>query len=173
MHYKRWREHGELGGSASTKHGERHKRLYTIWVSMRSGTTNPKSNRWSIYGGRGVMVCEEWKKSYTAFRDYVVPLGYSDHLTLDRIDNDKGYEPGNVRWATYTQQARNQRLLTSRNTSGYRGVTSCHHGKWKAHIRIDGTLKHLGYFPTASDAARAYNAAALKYFGSEARLNPV
>lgn len=91
-----------------TKHGGRGTRLFNIWKNMKSRCYNPKNEKFAIYGGRGITVCEEWISNYIAFRDWSLSHGYADHLTIDRIDNDKGYSPDNCRWATALQQARNK-----------------------------------------------------------------
>ena len=61
------------------------------------------------YGNRGITVCEEWQNNFQAFYDWAMSNGYSDELTLDRKDNDKGYSPENCRWATWHEQRINQR----------------------------------------------------------------
>lgn len=88
------------------KHGGKGERLYTIWCGMRRRCNSPNDEAYPRYGGRGIAVCPEWN-DYAAFRSWALASGYADHLTIDRRDNDRGYEPGNCRWATYAEQNRN------------------------------------------------------------------
>lgn len=69
--------------------------------------TNPKNTSYSRYGGRGIGVCDEWRLSYVAFRDWGLANGYADNLTLDREENDDGYSPANCRWIDTKMQASN------------------------------------------------------------------
>lgn len=88
-------------------HGAAKSRLYTIWLNMRRRCEDPRDVAFSRYGLRGIRVCHEWLRDFIAFRDWAMAAGYNDGLTIDRIDNARGYEPGNCRWATYSQQNRN------------------------------------------------------------------
>ena len=91
------------------------------WRTMIARCTNAASLSFSIYGGRGITVCDRWRESFEAFREDVGPRPSAAH-SLDRIDNDRGYEPGNVRWATRRDQARNRR---DNHTLTLGGVTAC------------------------------------------------
>jgi hypothetical protein len=91
-----------------TAFGEAPPRLYRIWTGMKTRCSNPKTNTWQYYGGRGIKVCPEWQ-DFEPFRDWAFANGYRDDLTIDRKDNDRGYEPDNCRWATYRTQRVNQR----------------------------------------------------------------
>lgn len=82
-------------------------RLYTTWAGMWARCTNPNEECYQYYGGRGISVCPEWK-DYPAFRVWALENGYSDDLSIDRIDNGKGYYPDNCRWANEITQANNK-----------------------------------------------------------------
>lgn len=95
------RTHGHAGSKGKTS-------AYERWKSIKQRCGNPRNHAWRNYGGRGIKICERWASSFEAF--------YADvgdppepHLTLDRINNDGNYEPGNVRWATRVVQANNAR----------------------------------------------------------------
>jgi hypothetical protein len=86
---------------------------------MIARCTNPNHHAWKNYGGRGITVCERWLDLATYLADVGFPPGPG--MTLDRIDNDGNYEPGNVRWATYSEQNMNQRHANRLRTECDRG----------------------------------------------------
>ena len=137
-------------------HGLQTTRLYNIWADIKRRTLNPKHKSYNNYGGRGITICEEWLDIQN-FYDWAMSNGYSDELSIDRIDNNKNYCPDNCRWATQTIQTRNQRIYKN-NKSGYKGVSYTKEtGRNRALISVNKKLIHLGYFQTAVEGAIAYN----------------
>ena len=93
-----------------TKHGLSGTRLYRIWGAMRNRCSSSNNVHFRNYGGRGIDICTEWKNDFIIFRDWSLDHGYKDNLSIDRIDNDKGYSPNNCRFVTTSAQSRNKRL---------------------------------------------------------------
>lgn len=92
-----------------------HHRLWVIWKSMRNRCKNPHHKNFRDYGGRGIKVCDEWRNSFQSFAEWALANGYSDILTIDRIDVNGNYEPSNCRWVdakTQCRNRRNNRLIT-------------------------------------------------------------
>ena len=137
-------------------HGLRSTRLYDIWVKLKGRVLNPKNKSYKDYGGRGITICDEWLDIHN-FYNWAMSNGYSDELSIDRIDNDGNYCPENCRWTTSIIQSRNQRIYKN-NTSGYKGV--CYNkgnNKYVAQICVNKKNINLGYFQTAVEGAIAYN----------------
>ena len=107
----------------STKHGlskvnGKKTKLFMTWDSMRQRCTNSNHANYKDYGGRGIDVCPEWLNDFEAFHDWSMANGFSDDLSIDRIDNDKGYSPDNCRWVDAKTQIRNRRNTVTYNWKG-------------------------------------------------------
>jgi len=90
------------------RHGRTGTRLHRIWVAMRRRCDYPAGHNYAYYGGRGITVCARWRDSFESFAgDMGEPP--TEHHSIDRIDPDGNYEPGNCRWATRSEQMRNTR----------------------------------------------------------------
>lgn len=96
-------------------HGGYKTRLWRIWDGMKARCNNSNAPNFKNYGGRGIKVCKEWLTSFDSFREWAFSNGYANNLTIDRINNDQGYNPTNCRWVSLKAQANNKRtnhLLT-------------------------------------------------------------
>ena len=130
----------------SIVHGKRVSRPYSIWSSMKTRCNNPRSENYHYYGGRGIKYDSKWE-SFSGFWEDMED-GYSDKLSLDRINPDEGYNKKNCRWIDPTEQARNKLKYTN-NTSSVTGVSSQGSGKnisWVASwVDLDGKSKSKSF----------------------------
>lgn len=95
--------------AAMKKHGlSKNFRPYTIWKGMKQRCLNPNFKQYKDYGGRGIKVCPKWSDSFLSFWNDMKST-YADTLSIDRIDNDKGYSKSNCRWSTSEEQNNNKR----------------------------------------------------------------
>ena len=149
---------GCLYSIAKTKHKLTKHKLYFVWDNMIRRCHNYKNPVYKYYGGRGIQVCNEWKKDFISFYNWALKNGYKEKLTIDRKNNDGNYEPSNCRWVSKSTQSQNTRVIRSNNTSGYRGVSFAKSiKKWKAQTSVNSIHINIGSFDTAIDAAKAYN----------------
>lgn len=111
--------HRERQIAIPRKHGAHGTPEYRIWADIRQRCLNPKRECFKNYGGRGIGICAPWRDSFAVFLAHVGPRPSGTH-SIDRIDNSRGYEPGNVRWATPTEQASNTRANRKLEHAGER-----------------------------------------------------
>lgn len=98
----------ECKKTIALKHGKRNTRLYGIWLGMKDRCNNKKNKRFDNYGEKGIKVCEEWSSNFEKFYNWSCENGYSEELSIERIDIKKDYCPENCKWITMKEQARNK-----------------------------------------------------------------
>jgi hypothetical protein len=114
----------EMGKHFTARHRRSRTIEYRVWAQMIGRCTNPKNSRYAYYGGRGIVVCSRWRKGEDgigAFECFLADVGPKPGpgFSIDRVNNDGPYEPGNVRWATKKQQISNRRRGTDRQRAGW------------------------------------------------------
>lgn len=112
--------HDELARQRLTIHGDSNTKLHSIWCAMRRRCRDQHQEDYKYYGGKGVVVCDEWENSFPAFKEWAMNNGYEDGLTIDRIDVNGNYCPDNCRWTTMKVQNNNR---TSNINITYNGTT--------------------------------------------------
>lgn len=150
--------HSSLGKYNGTK---KHP-LYRSWTGMWQRCYNPKDKDFCGYGAQNILVWEQFKNFHT-FCEYMGdrPPGH----TLDRIDSNRHYVPGNLKWSSAQEQSINRKKPTT-NTSGYLGVHwNQNSGKWTVAIKINKFKIHLGYFDCKYEAALIYDQAVYDWYG--------
>ena len=141
------------------KHGLCKHPIYRMWSGMKSRCYSKSYPGYHKYGGRGIGVCNEWLNNPQAYYDYVMSLENATNpgLTIDRIRNNEGYKPNNLRWATKHIQATNKRLSIS-NTTGFKGIWyDKKRDKWVPTLRIMGKAIWLGRYNLLPEALNKRN----------------
>lgn len=164
-------------GCGKYKHNMSHTSIFGQWESLLTRISNPNVEGYVNYGGRGITMYSPWIIDFKLYYDYVKNLPHFGEkgYTIDRIDNDGNYEPGNVRWATRHIQSVNQRKLKKNNKTGYVGV---HYypekeNPWIALIGVNKKSIYIGQFKTAKDAAIARNNYIIDNNLTEYKLNDI
>ncbi len=146
---------GCLRKGMNKTHGFVGNRFLNTWYGMINRCNTPIDKNYKNYGARGITVCEEWLevKNFINWAESTHPNIAG--VSLDRIDNDKGYSPDNCRWADATTQCVNQRIRKD-NTSGYAGVAWNPNNKnWRAFIDLTKVRFNIGSFKTKEEAVLA------------------
>lgn len=139
--------------NSNYRHGLRYTKEYRIWQGVKKRCFNKKLKRYKDWGGRGITMHEPWINDVVKFVDYIKSLpDYGvENYTLDRINNDGNYEPGNLRWTNILTQNNNRRKKST-NKSGYTGIF---YYKGKYQSRINNIL--IDTFYTKKEALEARN----------------
>lgn len=133
------------------------KRQYQIWINIKARCFNKNRPDYKHYGGRGITISDEFRNNFLAFLSYIETIEFykewlinpSSTLSLDRINNDKNYERGNLRFTDKSTQTTNRRFVP--NKTGYKWVY-LKSGKFVASVKLGDKYHHLGYFSAAEEA---------------------
>ena len=142
-------------GRHKRTHGGKGTRLYTIWQNMRDRCNKAYSSSYKYYGEKGIKVCSEWNESFAVFREWANQNGYSEDLTLDRIDSDKDYTPDNCRWVTYNLQSANCNKAANKS-SKYLGIDK-QGSNYRLRVTWEGEVYYLGMYASEEEAVIARN----------------
>lgn len=137
------------------RHGLGKHPINAIWKTIKDRCYNPKSKDYKYYGAIGIKMHPSWAYEFKLFYDYVISLdgALKPNLTIDRIKNNKGYFPGNLRWASRHVQVSNQNKKKN-NSTGFTGVFRSDK-RFTSNIKVNGRYKYLGIFKTPVLAAEA------------------
>ena len=146
----------EKAKKANTKHGYTGTSLHHRWKAIIQRCNNPKAEKYKDYGARGITVCEEWLK-FENFLEWSLKNGYSDDLELDRIDNDKGYEPSNCRWCKTIINNHNRRITVKIEGLPLRDFSRKYNLLYEHTHYIYYRLKSKGINPTTENILKYAN----------------
>ena len=145
-------------GCKNEKHGMTGSPLFTVYYGMKDRCYRNKNKNYKYYGGRGIAICDEWLSKPSLFFKWAEDNGYSHGLHIDRIDNNKNYEPHNCRFVTQRENNLNRRTIISSNRSGYNGVAyRKDNEKWRSYITILDKRLNLGCYDALKEAVIARN----------------
>ena len=167
MHNTRLKRNGDPFITKNKRHSKRHTTEYIIWNNIKNRCLNTNNCNYKYYGERGIKIYKNWAEDFNCFYEYLIKtigLRPSKDKTLDRIDNNKNYEPGNIRWADKTTQARNRRCH-AKNISSVKGIIWNKSNKnWRVRITVDSKEINIGSFKDLKEAVDARKKAEKKYW---------
>ncbi len=149
---------GRIAKGNNMTHGLSNAPEYDCWIAMKARCLNPHNPAYKWYGGRGIKICDDWIKSFDTF---IKDMGMrpSQRHTIERVDVNGNYEPGNCVWQTHHRQQMNRR-----NNKKVVGVVyESNRNKYRADIAINGRKNFLGRFKTFEEAVDARKGAEEQY----------
>lgn len=138
------------------------KRMYQIWNAMIQRCHNPKVGSYERYGAKGIIVSEEWQDFEVFYAD--MKESHKEGLSIDRVDNSKGYSKENCKWSTRHEQSINKGIFKN-NSSGYKGIYQTDAGNWAARITVNLIVINLGIYQDIEEAYKGRQEAEKHYFG--------
>jgi len=168
-HYIRFYQFGDPNYVTPISHlttSPENKKLFVTWSSMRRRCNNMKDKQFPGYGGRGIQVCDRWLGK-DGFKNFIEDMGYkpTPEHSIERINNDGNYEPGNCKWATRLEQEFNKGMQKN-NTTGVKGVAYIKKSKiYYATVTVNRKTIYLGSYRTVAEASIARQAGEYKYYG--------
>lgn len=126
-------------------------RLYETWRNMRSRCNKTYANKYKYYGGKGIKVCPEWDNDFKSFKEWALKNGYTDEMTIDRIDSNKDYSPDNCQWLTMEEHQekslKDRRLNLQKNCFAKEGgsnMSKIKEARISANLTQDAMEEKLG-----------------------------
>lgn len=135
------------------KHGGKGTKLYEVWYTMRRRCNCPNSKAYKYYGGKGITVCKEWDTDFSVFQKWAIENGYTEGLSIDRIDVTGNYEPSNCRWATRKEQSNNKTTTLKIEHKGETRTLS----EWAEYLGIKLDTLYYRIFKLGWSIERALN----------------
>lgn len=130
---------------ANITHGQRYTRLYSIYNKMIQRCYNKNNPKYKNYGMRGILICDKWLNNFTEFYNWAINNGYTDKLTIERINVNKGYEPANCKWIPAKEQAKNRTTNIIITISGEKDILSEWCKKFAINYKKANYKYHKGY----------------------------
>ena len=168
-HYMRYKSTGSPFKTKNERHGMEGTYIYSKWLGIKQRCYYKGHKQYNNYGGSGIKMCDLWRKSFTAFYEHIGDPPKGDY-SIDRIDPYGNYEPGNVRWADRTTQARNRKI----HEDPKRVAGVCFNKRdnlYCASIGVSGEKVLLGNFKEEEDAFRSRALGEIKYWGELRQKN--
>jgi hypothetical protein len=156
-------------GCSHLKHMKYKHPLYKVWDCMKQRCYYENAINYHLYGGRGILICDEWRYDFGCFYDWSINNGYKKDLVIDRVNNDGNYEPSNCQFITQKENnAIGKKRMPRTNTSGYVGVNyHIRQKKYQASIRNNEKTIHLGTFEDINKAVEARINKEIELFGEQ------